>query len=348
MRTPGNLLFWNPERLVSLRPTMKWDEFAFVNQQLAAMLRTGIPLEGALEQLCRTMASGQLRGELDTLRADLAAGTPLKDALARRKLPELYVGMIRAGAAGNDLPGVLTLLADYYRQLDSLWSRLKGVMVYPLIVLVASLALAGFLTVVATGIKASLFGDVLGGTAIPVAVSAMIWAPFVFLAFLTLAVAMVLALPGVRARLAWRVPPFREAQLARLASAMGILLRGGCTLDESLALLEQLEQGTPVRKLLAEWRRQLAAGETKSVPINHSGDGLPGMFLWAMENGDEDLARGFARTAELYRARAAYRSELVLYGALPVAVLALGLLIVGQLFAVLVPMLKVISTMGAM
>src|SRR5436309_259451 len=30
---------------------MKWDEFAFLNQQLAGMLKTGIPLEGALRQL---------------------------------------------------------------------------------------------------------------------------------------------------------------------------------------------------------------------------------------------------------------------------------------------------------
>ena len=40
---------------------MKWDEFAFVNQQLAAMLKDGIPLEGALKQLCATMARGGLR-----------------------------------------------------------------------------------------------------------------------------------------------------------------------------------------------------------------------------------------------------------------------------------------------
>jgi type II secretory pathway component PulF len=37
---------------------MKNDEFAFFNQQLAAMLRDGIPLEGALRHLCAEMRSG--------------------------------------------------------------------------------------------------------------------------------------------------------------------------------------------------------------------------------------------------------------------------------------------------
>jgi type II secretory pathway component PulF len=37
---------------------MNYDEFAFFNQQLAAMLREGIPLEGALKQLCAGMRGG--------------------------------------------------------------------------------------------------------------------------------------------------------------------------------------------------------------------------------------------------------------------------------------------------
>ena len=58
---------------------MKLDEFAFVNQQLAGMLKSGVPLEGALRQLCETMRRGELRDELQAIEADLAQGTPLRD-----------------------------------------------------------------------------------------------------------------------------------------------------------------------------------------------------------------------------------------------------------------------------
>jgi len=121
---------------------MKLDEFAFVNQQLAGMLKAGLPLEGALRQLCETMHRGKLRTELQLLEQDLAKGTPLKEALPRRKLPPFYVAMIQVGVQGNNLPGVLTLLADYYQRVSLTWTRLKGLMVYPLIVLAASLALS--------------------------------------------------------------------------------------------------------------------------------------------------------------------------------------------------------------
>src|SRR5580765_5296843 len=120
---------------------MNYDEFAFFNQQLAAMLQEGIPLEGALKQLCQGMRSKGLRSEIEQLHTDLAGGIPLKDALARRKLPPLYARMLEVGARSNDLPGVLTLLADHYHRTNALWTRLKGLMVYPMIVLLVSLGL---------------------------------------------------------------------------------------------------------------------------------------------------------------------------------------------------------------
>ena len=53
---------------------MNYDEFAFFNQQLAGMLREGIPLEGALKQLTHDMARGNLRAQFEALGSDLARG----------------------------------------------------------------------------------------------------------------------------------------------------------------------------------------------------------------------------------------------------------------------------------
>jgi type II secretory pathway component PulF len=56
---------------------MKTDEFAFFNQQLAAMLRDGLPLEGALQRLSAEMGDASLKAELQFLEADLRKGTPI-------------------------------------------------------------------------------------------------------------------------------------------------------------------------------------------------------------------------------------------------------------------------------
>src|SRR5664279_1408944 len=162
---------------------MNYDEFAFFNQQLAAMLREGIPLEGALKQLCLGMRSGSLRAEIEQLEADLARGTPLKEALSRRALPDLYRQMLEIGARSNDLPGVLTLLADHYHRANALWTRLKGLMIYPLIVILVSLGLT-----VMVSVNFSRFLSHIGTELAPQPILAMptIWMPPIVLALAAL------------------------------------------------------------------------------------------------------------------------------------------------------------------
>src|SRR6267378_2480614 len=157
---------------------MSYDELAFFNQQLAAMLRAGIPLESALKQLCEGMSDGSLKAELQLLQEDLAKGTPLKEALARRSLPGFYVRMVEIGARSNDLPGMLTLLADHYHRANALWTRLKGLMVYPLIVIVVALGLTLALSLVFSHFLSGFFDQIMpGGQATTTLVIAAVWMP---------------------------------------------------------------------------------------------------------------------------------------------------------------------------
>src|SRR5580704_3418827 len=142
---------------------MKYDEFAFFNQQLAAMLRDGIPLEGALRRLCQEMRRGTLRDELQALEADLARGTPMADALKARQLPELYKRMILVGVKGGDLPGALTMLADYFQNQNNVWTRLKSMMTYPLIVMFAAFLLSIALASLWSFVIGPFFKDIYAG-----------------------------------------------------------------------------------------------------------------------------------------------------------------------------------------
>ena len=61
---------------------------------------------------------------------------------------------------------------------------------------------------------------------------------------------------------------------------------------------------------------------------------FPPLFVWTIAQSGEDLASGFQRAAELYQARALYRSELLLYSALPCSILALAAMIAIQILPV--------------
>ena len=176
---------------------MNGDEFAFFNQQLAAMVRDGIPLEGALRQLTLDMRSGKLRSELELLENDLALGIPLNQSLEKRDMPPLYVQMVQVGVKGNDLAGVLLLLADYYRQVNSIWTRLKGLMVYPVIVLTMALVLSVALGIFFGRYYTSIASDIgeLAGASVTSPLQDHAWWLTGSLAALMLLVLVVLSFP---------------------------------------------------------------------------------------------------------------------------------------------------------
>jgi type IV pilus assembly protein PilC len=323
---------------------MNYDEFAFFNQQLAAMLREGIPLEGALKQLCAGMRSGPLRTEIQQLEADLARGVPLKEALACRTLPDLYRQMLEIGVRSNDLPGVLILLADHYHRANALGTRLKGLMVYPLIVIVLSLGLtllisvnfSHFLTQFNEGIGLQVHNTM-----------PTIWMPPIVLALAALFILAAVSIPSWRARLRWRLPAFREASLAQLASAMALMLKNDTTLPEALALAEALESATPAARVLARWRQLVESGQGKPADWVFDTRPFPPLFLWLVQKGGENVTAGFQKAAEIYQARASYRIEIALYGALPVSILLLGQMVLWQAIPLVRSLTDMMNMMGA-
>lgn len=330
---------------------MNYDEFAFFNQQLSSMLRDGIPLEGALKQLCIGMRRGALREEITALEGDLARGTPLKEALSRRKLPDFYRRMMEMGAHGNDLPGILTLLADHYNRANGAWTRLKGLLVYPVIVLVVAFGLSFVLASALTRFReviaetSTVFSPP-GPGAVGGAFMMQIWIPPVAFVILGLGLFSVAAVPGWRARARWRLPGFKEASLAELGSAMAIVLRNGMTLAEALALAETLEAHTPADKILSHWREMVETGRGKPSEWPATSRPIPPLFLWLVQQGGEDVAGGFQKAADIYYARASYRIELALYGALPVSVLLLSQMVGFQVVPVVSAMVDLMNRIG--
>jgi type II secretory pathway component PulF len=321
-------------------------ELAFVNQQLAAMLRCGIPLEGGLHQLCDTMTRGPLRAELRLLERDLAAGVPLAKAVALRKLPEFYIRLLELGARGNDLPGVLTMLADYYENAGAVWTQLKGLMVYPAIVLVLSLAFSAWAAVLGHQFASLLGHDrnllsprlSLGSTAVarvsdsPRYADSYLWVPPAMLAVVAIPTLATVTLPFFRRRIVWRLPAFREACLCRVASALAVLLRAGAALPDALALVEQMQRGTPARRDLALWKKRCSEGAGKFSAVAAGSKVFPPMFVWLVAGAGEDIASGFDRAARVYKARSVYRTNVLLYAALPVSLLFIGLMILSQIY----------------
>jgi type IV pilus assembly protein PilC len=320
-------------------------------------LRDGIPLEGALRRLCHEMRAGSLRDELTALEADLAKGTPIADALTLRQLPELYKRMIIVGVKGNDLPGALTMLADYFQRQNQVWTRLRSMMTYPIIVLLVALLISLILSGAWAWVIGPAFKDIFGGMGIRLPAFTLfvfatldsIWAfPAAIFIILTTTVAVIF-LPAIREKILWRLPAFKEATVSRIAASIHLLLKNGVNLPDAIGLAEQLETSPQAVADLRNWKQKLANGTAKFSEAAAGNRMIPPMFTWLVSGAGENLAEGFKRAAEIYHARAIYRTEVALYTVLPLASLFLGAVVISQAMLVIsmfLPMIAMISNMS--
>lgn len=315
---------------------MEYDELAFFNRQLGAMLQTGIPLERALRQLCTDMRTGPFRHEMEALETELAQGTPLPEALGRRRLPRLYGQMLELGARGGTLPDTLVRLADYYQRLGSVWTRLKAMMFYPALVYGVALVLFAMIDYYYTQLRAEIFMPVRGLLAGPHGTPVepnlvLFWLPVIWMAAVGVLAILLILLPVGRDWLRTKLPGFKEARLGEFAGTMKLLLQTGTPLPEALNLMARLEAGSLLGRDITAWRQELAAGQTKVESATAGSRVLPPLFRWILVQAGENLTTGFAEAAAIYERRAEHRVEMMLYAALPVAVLALAVVIGFQL-----------------
>lgn len=116
-------------------------------QELASMLRAGIPMKRALEVLASDVESKELRQIALELSSGLSSGGSLSALLANypAAFSTLSVSLVEAGETGGDLPKILARLAKYIGDMIILKKKIQSQLYYPAVVLVFSMALITFM-----------------------------------------------------------------------------------------------------------------------------------------------------------------------------------------------------------
>jgi general secretion pathway protein F/type IV pilus assembly protein PilC len=110
--------------------------------QLADLLHSGVPLLRSLDLLERQSAAPALAEVIREVRARVADGTGLAEAMGQhpKTFNELAVSMVRAGQEGGFLEDVLRRIADFTEHQEDLKAKVTGALAYPVF-----LALVGFI-----------------------------------------------------------------------------------------------------------------------------------------------------------------------------------------------------------
>jgi type IV pilus assembly protein PilC len=138
------------------------------SRQLSTLINAGLPLVQALRNTAAQTTSKPLKVVINEVIASVEAGSTLANALAAhpRVFNEVYISLIAAGETSGTLDAALERLANQQEKDADTIAKVRGAMIYPLIVLLVMLGVVTFMLVKVLPQVKTLYGDI-GGATLP-------------------------------------------------------------------------------------------------------------------------------------------------------------------------------------
>lgn len=129
---------------------VKKKHLTLFTRQLSTLQDAGLPLLRSLQILEDQQKPGKLKNVLGDVCEDVEGGTSLSEAMARhsRVFDKLYTKMVAAGEIGGVLDVILQRLAQFMEKAQRLRRRIRGALVYPIVVVVVAIAIVTFIMLI--------------------------------------------------------------------------------------------------------------------------------------------------------------------------------------------------------
>lgn len=252
--------------------------------QLAVMIKAGINIRTAIGSVADQMENAKFRVIIQKLKADVEAGTPFSDALARhpKVFSPLYVNMVRASEMSGNFAKMLERIASYLHQQCETRSMVRGAMVYPAIIGVMAVVTTIFLLTFVLPRFTALFAG--KEALLPGPTKALIAASdFLRNQWYIVVGAAIAAGVGFRmwvktrsGRIAWdrtklRMPIFRRMlralYITRGMHTMGELISAGVPMLETLKITGEVSGNILYKALWMQVHNSVKQGEKIATPL---------------------------------------------------------------------------------
>lgn len=317
----GQLLAPRRERAVGS------SDFLIFNQQFNTLIKAGLPILKALDLLAERAASPRLRPVLADVRESVREGASLSEALEQQGVfPKVYTTSVLAGEKSGNLTGVLESYIAFQRVTTGFRNRLKVVLIYPTILVVAVTLILSYLVTYVIPEFSKLYADL--NVPLPTLSKAMLAVAlpvraYILIVLPALAVAAVpvflwsrseggsLMLERLKPRLPLLGDIWLKAQVAQMVRTLSTLLAGGTPLVTALATAaasvnsrllsraisqaaEGVRQGQPLHSSLAA-TRLMPALALEMIEVGEASGALPAMLNSVAELYEEEINLRLAR-----------------------------------------------------
>ena len=347
------------------RRPIRRQEFLVFNQELATLLKAGMPLVQSLDILRQRVANPTFKAVLDGVHEKVKAGTALSDAFGEHPdlFPPVYSASLMAGERAGNLDEVIRRYVAYEKVIGAVKRRTVSALIYPLILVSLMLVLIGIIVLRVVPAFSEFYATF--GKELPLSTRIIVGiSDLVVSNFLLIVAALVAAIiggmtwwrqPGQRMRfdrilleVPWAGATVRKFSTAQLARTLATLLGGGIPLVNALEIGGRSMTNRYLAGEIAEVSRRVREGESfasallargvfpdvavKMVEVGESTGALQEMLNSLAEFYDEEIETEVARFITLIE---------------PVILVVMGAVIALVVLALYLPLFELSSVVGA-
>ena len=346
---------------MSLFKRVSTADLALLTRQLATLVRAGLPLEEGLFAVSQQTEKPRVQSILLGVRARVMEGHPLAAGLGDfpRVFPEIYRATVAAGEQSGHLDAVLERLAEYTESREVLRQKVLGAMLYPIVLTVMCFTIVSVLLAYVVPKVVAVFENSRARlplmTRVLVAVSDFIrtLGPWVLLAMVVGAVLFWRwqRAPEARRRVQrtlLRLPLvgklLRGFNTARFTRTLSILTASAVPVLDALRIAGEVVTNLPMRDAVTAATARVREG----APIGRSLAAsrlFPPMTIHLISSGEASgQLESMLDRAALNQERELEGLVTALTGLLgPLLIVAMGLFVMGIVFAMLLPIFEMNS-----
>jgi len=344
-----------------LQPKVTGKDVVIFTRQLSTMIDAGLPLVQALQILEKQQTNVTFRKILNSIRADVEAGSTLADSM--RKNPKVFdnffTNMIEAGETGGILDIILSRLAAFMEKAMALGRKIRGAMIYPAISLLLSIVILAVILIFVIPVFAEMFASF--GKSLPLPTQFVIdMSNFVKAYLLHIVLALIvfvyvfrkfyntgkgrLAIDRALLTLPLIGELLRKVAVAKFTRTLGTMLHSGVPILAALQIVARTAGNKVIEGAVHQVAEAIAEGRPMAEPLEESGV-FPNMVVQMIDVGESvgALDTMLDKIADFYDQEVDQAVANVTVAIEPLMLVVLGGLIGGVVIAMYLPIFQIAS-----
>lgn len=286
-----------------LKERINSSDIASFTRQLSTMINAGLPITESLHIL-RNQSKGSMQKIVATILADIEGGESFSSALSKHKkiFTPTYIALIKSGEIGGVMDDVLARLADNMEKQQEFKGKVKGALIYPVIIVVGMLVVSLVMMIFVMPRLTSLYDEF--NAELPLPTKILIGTSNIIIKFWPLMIILVIVLiygfilyrktPLGRRKvdqLTFKIPVFGDLQrqiiLTNISRTLSMMVGAGVSILEALNITAEVVDNVIISDALKDAAKQVEKGFPIAFSFARHPDAFPYILSQMIAVGEE-------------------------------------------------------------